>query len=183
MNKNNNKIQSILLYSIFVFYIFLSLSIIIFKYVSPLELLNKSRTMYRSINLLPFHTIKGYLTGTIGVSRTVMLNNILGNIGLFIPLGIYLQLFKKDKRILTGILLVFIISLSAEAVQLIFGMGAADVDDILLNCTGGIIGILCYKLLDVFIKDDSKIRTVITIFSSIVGIPLLCLTILLLIFG
>lgn len=183
MNKNNIKIQLILLYTFFIFYIFLFLSIIIFKYVSPLELLNESRAIYRSVNLLPFHTIEGYLTGTISVSRTVMLNNILGNIGLFIPLGIYLQLFRKDKKALTGILLVFIISLSAEAVQFIFGIGAADVDDILLNCTGGIIGILCYKLLAVFIKDDSKIRTIIAISSSIVGIPLLCMTVLLLIFG
>lgn len=183
MSKNNSKIQSILLYTVFVFYIILFLSIIIFKYVSPLELLSESRPVYRDINILPFHTIKGYLTGSIAVSRTVILNNILGNIGLFIPLGIYLQLFKKNKGILTGILLVFTVSLSAEAMQFIFGIGSADVDDILLNCTGGIIGILCYKLLTVLIKDDGRIRTVITIFSSIVGIPLLCLTILLLIFG
>lgn len=176
---NNKKIQSFFLYTVLIFYVVLFLSIIIFKYVSPLELLSENRPVYRSVNILPFQTIKSYLLGTFDVSRTVVLYNIFGNIGLFIPLGVYLQLFKKNKRILISIFIIFIISLSVEIIQFIFGIGATDIDDILLNCLGGIIGILCYKLLTTFIKDNNKIRTIITIFSSIVGIPLLCLTILL----
>jgi glycopeptide antibiotics resistance protein len=182
MSRSNIKIQSILLYTVLVFYVILFLSILIFKNVSPLELLSENRPEYRSVNILPFQTIKKYLMGTYNVSRTVAFNNVLGNIGLFIPLGIYLQLFKREKRILTGIFLIVIISLSVEILQFIFAIGATDIDDILLNCLGGIIGIMCYKLLTVFIKDDNKIRTAITLLSSIVGIPLLCVTILLLIY-
>jgi len=165
----------------FIFYVILFLSIIVFKYVSPLELLSNNRPDYRSTNLVPFRTIRSYLTGNADISRTVILNNVLGNIGLFIPLGIYLQLFKRNKRIPASFLTILIISLSVEIIQFIFAIGAADVDDILLNCMGGIIGILCYRLLTVFMKDDNKIRTAVTICSSIVGIPLLFLTILLLI--
>jgi len=39
------------------------------------------------------------------------LDNVVGNIVIFIPLGIFLPLFKIDKRIITNLLLMFIISL------------------------------------------------------------------------
>lgn len=181
MSKNKKIIQSVLLYTILGFYGVLFLSIIVFKYVSPLELLTENRPIFRSINLLPFRTINGYLRGIFYVSRSVVLKNVLGNIGLFIPLGIYLQLLKKDKRILVSIFFVITISLSIEIIQFVLAIGAADIDDILLNCAGGIIGILFYKLLAFLIKDDNRIRTAITILSSIIGIPLFFLAIILLI--
>ncbi len=181
MSRRNRKIQSVLLYAIFSFYVILLLAILLFKYVSPLELFSAGRPVYRSINIVPFHQIRSYLSGASNVSRSVVFNNVFWNIGLFIPLGIYLQLFKKGKRIVAGILFIFLTSLSVEIIQYIFGIGAADIDDILLNCAGGTIGILCYKLLAAFIKDENKIRTAITILGAIVGIPLLCLTVILLI--
>lgn len=180
MRRYNRKIQSVFLYAILIFYIILFLSIVVFKYVSPLELFSENRTVYRSINILPFQTIKNYLMGTVDVSHTVGFNNILGNIVLFIPLGIYIPLFKINKKVFASFVSVFVISLSIEIVQYILSIGATDIDDILLNCAGGIIGILIYKLLTVFIKDHSKIRTVITVCSSIIGIPLFVITSLLL---
>ena len=179
MSKHNLKIQSILLYAVLIFYVILLLSILIFKYVSPLVLFNVNRPIYRSVNILPFQSIKSYLFGIANVSRTVTFNNVLGNIGLFIPLGIYLQLLKRDKRMFINIFFVLLVSFSVEIIQFIFGIGATDIDDILLNCLGGIIGISCYRFLLVFIKEDNKIRNIITILGAIVGIPLLCLTILL----
>ncbi len=173
MNKNNKIIQSVLLYAVLAFYIILFLSIVVFKYVSPLELFNGNRIIFRGMNLLPFRTIKGYLTGTFYVSQSVVLKNVLGNIVLFVPLGIYLQLFKKDKKILPSIFWVFGISTSVEIIQFVLAIGSADVDDILLNCTGGIIGILFYKILNAMIKNDDRIRTAITILSLIICISLL----------
>lgn len=179
MGKNNRIFQSILLYTVFVFYIIIFLSIIIFKNVSPLELISGDRYIFRSINLIPFHTIKSYLLGTVEVSRSVVFKNVIGNIVLFIPLGIYLQLFKKDKRILANLFGICVVSLSLEFIQYIFAIGASDIDDILLNCIGGLIGILLYKLLITLIRNDNKVRTFITISSSIIGIPLFGFMILL----
>ena len=179
MSKHKLKIQSILLYAVLIFYVILLLSILIFKYVSPVELFSVNRPIYRSVNILPFQSIKSYLFGIADVSRTVTFNNVLGNVGLFIPLGIYLQLLKRDKRMFISIFFVLLVSLSVEIIQFIFGIGATDIDDILLNCLGGIIGISCHRFLLVFIKDDNKIRNIITILGAIVGIPLLYITILL----
>jgi len=175
------KTQSVLLYAVLAFYLILFSSIIIFKNVSPLEIFDENRMVYRSFNILLFHTIKSYFMGDANVSNSVIFNNILGNIVLFIPLGIYLQLFKRNKKAIVSFAYVFAISLFIEIIQFSLGIGAADIDDILLNCIGGIIGILIYKLLTVFIKDRSKIRTVITVCSSIIGVPLFIVTILLLI--
>lgn len=177
----NGKISGlcrILLYAVLVFYVLLLLAIVFFKYITPLELFSADRPIFRSVNLIPFHSIKSYLLGS-GVSRSVVLNNVLGNILLFIPLGIYLQVLKRDKRIFAGIFFIFAASLSVEVIQYILGIGAADIDDILLNCLGGIVGILCYRLLLAFIKDEGKIKNIIAILGAVIGIPLFCLTILL----
>lgn len=175
------KIQSVLLYLVLAFYIILFFSIIVFKNVSPLELFDENRIVYKSFNLLPFHTIKSYLMGTADVSNSVGFTNIFGNIVLFIPLGIYLQLFKKNKKAVVSFIIVFAISLLVEIIQFYFGIGAADIDDVLLNCLGGVIGILTYKLLAVFIKDNTKIRAIIAVCSLIIGIPLFIISVLLLI--
>lgn len=93
--------------------------------------------------------------------------------GIFIPLGIYLSLFKNKKKIITNLLFIFIVSLFVEIIQWYFGIGTADIDDIILNCLGGLIGILGYKLLLLILQDDKKVRTAITMLSAIVGLPVI----------
>jgi glycopeptide antibiotics resistance protein len=159
------------------------LDLLVFRNTSPLELFKVNRPVYRSINILPFQSITSYLSGSIHVSRSIAFTNIFGNICLFIPLGIYLQLLKKDKRISLGIILILLTSVSVEIIQFITGLGAADIDDVLLNGLGGVIGILCYRLLTAFLKDAKKVRSVIAVLVAIAGIPLLCLVILLILFN
>ncbi len=175
------KIESVFLYLVLAFYIVLFFSIIVFKNVSPLNLFDENRVIYKSYNILPFHTIKSYLVGPTDVSNSVIFTNLFGNIAMFIPLGVYLQLFKKNKNAMVSFISVFAISLLVEIIQFSFGIGAADIDDVLLNCLGGVMGILAYKLLAAFIKDKSKIRRIIAVGSSMIGIPLLIISVLLLI--
>ena len=179
MNKTWHRIQSFFLYAILVFYIILLLDILLFKYVSPLELFNSNREVFRSLNMVPFQTIMGYLSGSASVGQTVVIDNVLGNIVIFMPLGVYLQLFKKDKRILISMIWVFIASLGTEVLQYVFSIGASDIDDIILNCLGGILGILLYRLLRKIAKTDARMRSMVTIMSMIVGIPLFFISILL----
>jgi len=98
---------------------------------------------------------------------------VVGNIVIFIPLGIYLPLFKKDKRVIINLLFIFIVSLFVEIIQGLLGIGASDIDDIILNCLGGWVGILGYKLLLFTLQDEKKVHTAITILSVIVGLPVL----------
>jgi glycopeptide antibiotics resistance protein len=83
-----------------------------------------------------------------------------------------LLLFKNNKRVLTNLLFIFIVSLFIEIIQGLLCIGASDIDDIILNCLGGLIGILGYKFLLYILQDEKKVHTAITILSTI-GLPLI----------
>jgi glycopeptide antibiotics resistance protein len=97
---------------------------------------------------------------------------VAGNIAVFIPLGTYISVFKHDKRVITNLLIICIVSLFIEIVQGLLGIGAADIDDLILNGLGGLVGILGYKFLLVLLRDWKKVRIAITILSAI-GLPIL----------
>ena len=94
-------------------------------------------------NLTPFSTIR--LFSSKRVSSEYSYKNIGGNIIGFIPIGILLPLlfsFFRKFGWLVGA--VFLLSLLFELTQLVGGIGVFDVDDLILNTTGGMIGWLFY---------------------------------------
>jgi glycopeptide antibiotics resistance protein len=73
------------------------------------------------------------------------LENVIGNIVLFIPLGIFLPFFSYTYRSLANVVvLAFICSVSIELIQLIERLFEiyrfVDIDDVILNTTGAILG-------------------------------------------
>jgi len=114
-----------------------------------------------------------YITGSSDTVKRFAFGNVIGNIVIFIPLGIYLPIFKNDKRVKTNLLYIFIMSLLVEITQGILGIGASDIDDIILNCFGGWIGILGYNFLLLILPDEKTVHTAITIFSVIIGLPVI----------
>ena len=172
MNKRE-RIKTVFLYGIFICYILLLIKILFLSRVSFFELFNSQRTLFRSINIIPFHSIMEYISGSSAILKKFAFSNVVGNIVIFIPFGIYLPLFKNDKRVITNLLFIFMVSLLVEIIQGIFGIGASDIDDIILNCLGGFIGILAYKFLLFKLRDEKKVRTAITILSAIVGLPVI----------
>lgn len=125
--------------------------------------------MFRSVNLIPFHSISQYLSlGGSGIA----FQNIAGNILIFFPLGIYLPLLKKNKGLPVNLLIVFAVSLGAEILQWCFGLGSSDIDDLLLNCLGGLLGLLFYKLLARIFRDERRLRNAVVILSA-AGMPLI----------
>ena len=136
--------------------------------------LNYDGVIIRVVNLVPFYSIKAYLSYNSGMLSSIFLNNVIGNIMVFVPLGVYLVLFKKDKRIIINMLLIFMASVFIEIVQWIFGVGIADVDDIILNSLGGLVGIIGYKFLLFVFSDYKKVNTLITIIFALGLIFILC---------
>jgi len=129
-------------------------------------------TLNKSINLIPFYSIKEYIFSSSATIKKFAFGNVFGNIVIFIPLGTYLSLFKNNKRVITNLLFIFIVSLSIEIIQGLLGIGASDIDDIILNCLGGLVGILGYKFLLFILRDEKKVCVAITILSAI-GLPVL----------
>mgnify|MGYP001027468016 CR=1 FL=1 len=126
---------------------------------------------FQSVSLIPFRTITDYLS----YGGFLSFINVLGNIVLFIPLGIYLMFFNHNKRICLNTLWVVLISMAVEILQYVFKVGATDIDDIILNGLGGFLGIMIYKILRKIFKD--KVGYAIELASLIVGITFLILNI------
>ena len=101
-----------------------------------------------SHNLIPFATIGTYLLNFQSYNFDTWFNNTFGNIIAFIPLGILLPLmFDKIKRITQVIFISFMVSLIIEIIQYVSQLGVFDVDDIILNTIGGILGFMILILI------------------------------------
>ncbi|MCR8845163.1 VanZ family protein [Paenibacillus sp. SC116] len=89
-------------------------------------------------NLVPFKEISHNIQG----QSMHGLIHFFGNIALFIPLGIFLLLLSKNKKasFISVLVCSFGVSFSLEIAQVIFSIGNFDVDDLILNTTGGILG-------------------------------------------
>ena len=105
-------------------------------------------------NLEPFKEIRRFLSNRDSLGRRSVIINILGNIVAFAPFGFFLAvLCRAGKRVISCVLLTGLFSLLVEVVQLVSKVGAFDVDDILLNALGGLVGFLCYAIVwNPFIK-------------------------------
>ena len=104
---------------------------------------DRINTGYWGINLIPFATIRSYIKYS-GIFHALL--NILGNVVLFIPIGFIFPLILIRYRDLKRIAVLSIsISLFIEFIQFFVGR-SCDIDDLILNFVGGIIGytIFCF---------------------------------------
>ena len=96
-------------------------------------------------------TIKRFLTeglpAGISVVSTEPLEGVVINILLYIPMGYLLLAVFPKLRLPLVILIGFLASLLTETIQLAFRLGWFDVDDLLNNTLGTVIGVGLYLLL------------------------------------
>jgi glycopeptide antibiotics resistance protein len=106
-------------------------------------------------NLTLFQEIGRYYgIGSRTGNWTLFRFNVIGNVCVFVPLGVFLpKLFERCRRLLSILVLSLELSLAIEVVQLVTKIGSFDVDDLLLNTTGGILGYFVYKI---FVGTKSK---------------------------
>lgn len=90
------------------------------------------------MNFTPFKEITRYSIGS-----KSFFYNVIGNIVLFIPFGYFVSDYLKAKKTHQILISSIIISLTAELIQYKIGR-AFDVDDIILNVLGAILGFMCY---------------------------------------
>ena len=93
-------------------------------------------------NLMPFREILRYDIGT-----KAFYKQVFGNILLFIPLGYFATSYCKIKGLGTITLVSLLSSLTIEVTQHYIGR-TFDIDDIILNVVGGIVGFLLYTALN-----------------------------------
>lgn len=96
-------------------------------------------------NLIPFHEISRFITYYKVLGMEAVLLNIVGNIVAFMPIGIFFPMYsKRCRKFFYTAFYSLEMSLLVELLQLVFKVGSFDVDDILLNTLGGILGYVVY---------------------------------------
>lgn len=99
---------------------------------------------YHGMNLKPFTEITRYPFG----SRLFNIN-VFGNILIFVPFGIFISSYLNSKKVYLVFLISLITSCAVESVQLNIGR-SFDIDDIILNVFGAVLGFALYKTLKYF---------------------------------
>jgi VanZ family protein len=89
------------------------------------------------VQLVPFHTFRNYLDGY--DTMQTMLLYVVGNVVMFLPLGLFLQLALRRWVALT-VVLGLLASVSVEVLQLPIWSRSSDVDDVILNTLGTAVG-------------------------------------------
>ena len=100
-------------------------------------------TRVEEINLLPFHSIRENLRyGHSPVSWDMLYNMVM-----FVPFGIVYCYYQKNFCIYKSIGLSFFTTLFIEAAQFVFKTGVVDIDDLMVNTLGSLVGIFLYIVL------------------------------------
>lgn len=99
---------------------------------------------WKKANTVPFHTINMYYKGY-QRNNKIATYNLLGNLLGFIPFGMLLPLaIPWFRRFLPMLSAMVLLSFGFETVQLLSGLGIFDVDDLLLNTTGALLGYILF---------------------------------------
>lgn len=171
--------NGIIVPTLFVLYVYALLKVILFKFntIKVTYLWHQLQGGLRNPDYIIERLQSGNLIPFREISRNIHnlsshdLINLVGNIAVFIPYGIFLLLISKSKSMsFIGVLIrSFCLSLCLECSQLVFGIGTFDVDDLILNTFGGLIGYVAFKFYAkfmVFIQDRDKEKSV-TEFNSV----------------
>lgn len=112
-----------------------------------------------SVNLVPFRTIMNYFQANAYVSgwRSVSLVNLLGNMFVFSPIGFFIPLLWRKLDSLKAIFIIgFSVTCFIEGTQYFIGR-STDIDDIILNTIGVVIGYGVYIIWKFFVADKKDI--------------------------
>ena len=105
--------------------------------------------MKRSSNFVPFKTISTYIKAIFNGSMNIdiPIKNLVGNLIMFLPMGIYLPYFIKKLNKVSVFSIAMIISLFViEVIQIVTKRGSFDIDDFILNMLGALIGFGIWKM-------------------------------------
>ena len=102
-----------------------------------------------NMNLIPFHTIQNYWTVIKRMEFTPLFYhsviNLGGNIFLFIPIGYFLPRLWPALRNFFFFLLTCTLAITlVELLQLVTLLGSLDIDDLILNLIGMLLGYLFF---------------------------------------
>jgi glycopeptide antibiotics resistance protein len=104
---------------------------------------------YWNYNFKPFNAYRGW--HHLGMYYTIV-QNLLGNIVAFIPMGFFEMALSKHRKLWKVVLKCAIVVTSLELFQFLTCLGYLDIDDITMNTFGCLLGCLSFYLLAVICR-------------------------------
>lgn len=107
-------------------------------------------------NFVPFTTIASYLFGNKGLIIAGI--NLVGNIVLLVPIGVLIMLVYRNMTWKKSLVLAVATGLAIETMQAVLHVGIFDIDDVILNALGVMIGYWMFILLTKWVhsKNDKR---------------------------
>lgn len=119
--------------------------IIVFKMQFSFENLPEMR----NINLVPFGQ-------SVIVNGKIEISEMIDNAIIFIPVGLYISMLKKEWKFCKKVGIIVGISLLFEMLQYILAIGATDITDLITNTFGGICGLGIYQIFYKILKNEER---------------------------
>lgn len=152
--RKNHKVN--ILREVFINLFFLYFLIVIYLTFFKSGILNLDLQMRTYANLIPIvETIKMFQDNFMGVGNAFY--NVIGNILLFVPLGFGIPLFFKNHNKLSKVMFYgFLASLSIEILQYLTCTNFTDIDDIIFNTLGAVLGFIIFNIC-IFIIEKTRL--------------------------
>lgn len=133
------------------------IGVTIFPIAYDLSILHRARPV---VNLIPFRsTIEIFKHSSLGTA----LIQTAGNVLLFMPLGFLLPVISdRFKRFTNCLICILCVSACTELIQLLINLitgvqnRVTDIDDVILNTAGGLIGYVIYLFFNRIFQEKCK---------------------------
>ena len=106
---------------------------------------SQGKSGVQNLNIVPFATLNLYWDLLQNSSNDALVRhafiNLVGNVVMFIPLGYLLPgVYKRVQSFFAMLLYTVVVIVLIETIQYITGLGSCDIDDLILNVPGAMIG-------------------------------------------
>lgn len=136
---------------LFVVYVAVLLWLLFDRPVARDPMIDYAQRMRENMNLIPFHTVGNYWKVIRRMEFTPLffhcVINLGGNIFLFIPIGYFLpKLWPMLRKFFPFLLTCVMAIVLVELLQLVTLLGSLDIDDLILNLFGMLVGYLIFMI-------------------------------------
>ncbi len=119
-----------------------------------ITILGRESYIENSLIFEPFHAFYSFVKD-VQNGRLRIAGNFIGNIILFIPVGVLFPLIVDEHRCVKTVFVALCLSITIEIAQLIAHRGYFEVDDLILNTLGAVVGYGLIKVVErLFTKND-----------------------------
>lgn len=149
---------------LFAIYLIAIVNFVIIKFFGDIQrvkdrinMVKTQKVEYWNLQLIPFRTITSSMDSFIrfGIDHPASFV-LIANIILFVPMGYLVPFVLRKPSFLKSMGISFGIIVAIEIIQYVTNLGATDIDDVILNMIGCLIGYMVFVVSVVLYKNCTK---------------------------